>query len=137
MTISLSSTAKVSLIPWAKLTCKIAAEDNSKQSADLRTRPQTRPGYPDVSINQYWEDLKLSEPTDTFSFDHVPAILQTTIGRSFAEHDGGSISIADSSVSLLPGEDRRIELGPLNDKQREWLQFNRDQFDKRDAGANR
>jgi hypothetical protein len=118
------------LIPWAKLTCKLGAEAESKQSADLRTHPQNSPGYPDVTIDQYWEDLKLSMPADTFSFNNVPAILQTTISRSFPEQDGGSVSIADSSVSLLPGEDRRIELGPLNDKQREWLQFNRDQFDK-------
>ena len=37
------STAKVGLIPWAKLTCKFVAEGNSKQSADLRTRPQIAP----------------------------------------------------------------------------------------------
>jgi RNA polymerase sigma-70 factor (ECF subfamily) len=127
---SLSSTAKVALIPWAKLTCKLGAEDNSKQSADLRTRPQNRPGYPDVSINQYWEDLKLSQPADTFSFTHVPAILQTNIGRSFAEHDGGSVSISAASVDLLPGDDRQIDLGPMSDKQREWLQWNREQFNK-------
>ena len=73
------------------------------------------------NLAQYWSDLKNDKPTNVFGFTHVPPIWTTHISRDVAEPDGGSMGLNAASVSLLPGESRRIDLGPLSDKQREWL----------------
>ncbi len=122
---------KVQLLAWATLTSELGPEPGAEQSASISTRLEEKDGYPEVSIDQYWSDLKNEKPTSAFVFTHVPPILTTSISRDFAEPDGGSMGLNAASVSLLPGESRRIDLGPLSEKQREWLKSLLDESKKR------
>ena len=121
----------VHLLPWAALISELEPEPGSKQTASLSTQLRANDGYPEVEITQYWSDLKREKPTNVFSFTHVPPIFQTSISRDIAGPDGGATGLNTASVSLLPGESRRINLGPLSDKQREWLKELRDMQQKR------
>jgi hypothetical protein len=117
----LATESKVHLLPWATLTSELGEEPGAKQTASLTSHMRARDGYPEINLAQYWSDLKNKKPTNVFEFTHVPAIWTTDISRNIAEPDGGSIGLNTASVSLLPGESRRINLGPISDKQREFL----------------
>jgi hypothetical protein len=88
-------------------------------------------GRPGVSLRQYWSDLNRPEPTLVFRFTHVPPIYNTTISYSFRGEQGVSYSVPGASVSLLPGETRRIDFGPLSEQQRERLNDIRERSEKR------
>jgi beta-lactamase regulating signal transducer with metallopeptidase domain len=113
--------SKVHLLPWAALVSELGPEPGAKQTASLSTQLRAEDGYPEVNITQYWSDLKRDASSNVFGFTHVPPIFTTSISRDFAEPNGGAAGLNSASVSLLPGESRRIDLGPLSDKQRESL----------------
>jgi hypothetical protein len=112
------------LLKWASLTSGFSKEPE-EQEASLRTRIAEAGGRPEIVFNQYWSDLKNKGPTLVFSFTHVPPIFDTMISRSFAQGEGTSISLPGASVSLLPGESRRLDLGPLSEQQRLQLDNHR------------
>jgi beta-lactamase regulating signal transducer with metallopeptidase domain/protocatechuate 3,4-dioxygenase beta subunit/tetratricopeptide (TPR) repeat protein len=118
---SLAHDSKVHLLSWAELTTELAPEPAAKQTASISTRFRGEDGYPEVSLAQYWSDLKDTKPTNVFGFTHVPPIMETSIQRDIAEPDGGSMGLNSASVSLLPGDSRRIDLGKMTDKEREYL----------------
>jgi hypothetical protein len=122
---------KLQLLEWAALVSKLDAEPGSKQSASLRTQIRGENDYPEVVFTQYWNDRKDADSSSGFGYTQVPPIHETSISRDFAESDGGSVGLSAASVSLLPGEARTIALGPLSEKQREWLKWNREEFQKR------
>lgn len=112
----------VTLRPWAGVTTKLWAEPETEQNANLKTQVKASDEKPEISIDQYWVDLKVKEqPPLLFSFEHVPPNLETTIYRDFQIKDGGSIGLPGASVRLDQGETRRIDFGPLSDQQRERL----------------
>jgi len=111
---------QVRLSAWAGLISGFSKEPED-QRASLRTRVPESDGRPEVVVNQYWSDLKKQEPTLVFRFTHVPPIYNTTISRDLPQKDGGSIGISGTSVGLLPGETRRVDLGPLSKQQRQQL----------------
>lgn len=96
-------------------------DPKNEQQADLTTSIEAYEGRPEITINQYWSDLKRPEKTRTFNFKHVPTIYSTSISRSFPSPDGGSTALPAASVSLLPGETRRIDFGEITKEQLDWL----------------
>lgn len=121
------------LLEWAGLVSEFA-EEPEKQDASLSTRVAESGGRPEIVFNQYWTDLKDRQSTLLFGFTHVPPILETTISRNFPGEQGTSFSLPGASVSLLPGETRRLDLGPLSKQQREHLeQMRRDLQQRREA----
>jgi hypothetical protein len=120
---SLASDPKVHLLPWAQLTTELGPEPGAKQTASISTSIRADDGYPEVHLSQYWEDLNDKKPTNVFTFTHVPPIMETSIQRDIAETDGGSMGLNSASVGLLPGDSRRIDLGPMTDKEREHLKM--------------
>lgn len=114
------STVKVR--PWAGITTKFWAEPETEQNANLKTQVKASGEKPEISIDQYWVDMKVQEqPPLVFSFAQVPPHLETTIYRDFKIEDGGSISLPNASVWLEASETRRIDFGQLSDQQRERL----------------
>jgi beta-lactamase regulating signal transducer with metallopeptidase domain len=132
---SFASESKMHLLPWAALVSELGAEPGAKQTASLRTQVRAQDGYPEINLAQYWSDLKNEKPTNVFGFTRVPPIWRTNISRDFAEPDGGAMGVNGASVDLLPGESRRIDLGPLSDKQREWLKTLLDESKKRSESS--
>ncbi len=118
---------KISLLPWATVEAKLDQDSDPPQTASLITRIREQDGYPAVNLSQYWRDLKQEKATDTFRYSKVPAILETDIAR-WCEQGPASITVSGASVSLLPDENRQIDLGTLSDKQREYLKDRRDKF---------
>jgi hypothetical protein len=121
---------KIQLLDWAGLVSQFS-EEPEKQNASLSTRVPPSGDIPEIVFAQYWSDMKMEQPTRRFGFTHVPPIFNTTISRSFSEKDGGSISLPGASVGLLPGETRRLDLGPLTEQQREELEQMRQRFQKK------
>ena len=111
---------QVKLIPWGSVVAEFS-EEPEDQSASLRTRLDVTDTRPEVSITQYWSDLKRDDPTLVFEFTHVPPIWPTHITRDFRQPDGGSFGLGGASISILPGETRKIALGPVTQQQRDLL----------------
>lgn len=114
---------EVTLLAWAQLVSKLMAEPGERQEASIRTTVRAEGGLPEIIFNQYWSDLERERPTDAFRYTHVPPIFATTISRDFLEEQGDSIGMPGATVELLPGESRQLGLGPLSDKQREQLNW--------------
>ncbi|MCA9110863.1 MAG: redoxin domain-containing protein, partial [Planctomycetaceae bacterium] len=131
---SLVNDHRVTLLPWGGIVAELS-EEPEQQVADLSTRISESDGRPEVVISQYWSDLKQEKPTLTFGFTHVPPIFDTTISRSFPNKDGGSTSVPGASVGLLPGETRRLDLGPLTKQQRERIEGTRKLMEQRQKQA--
>ncbi|MEZ6051102.1 MAG: carboxypeptidase regulatory-like domain-containing protein [Planctomycetaceae bacterium] len=131
---SLVNDHRVTLLPWGGIVAELS-EEPEQQVADLSTRISESDGRPEVVISQYWSDLKQEKPTLTFGFTHVPPIFDTTISRSFPTKDGGSTSVPGASVGLLPGETRRLDLGPLTKQQRERIEGTRKLMEQRQKQA--
>ncbi len=127
-----TTTGEVRLLAWATLVSKFAEEAGERQEASLRTRVRETDGFPEIVLTQYWVDLKQESPTDEFRFTHVPPIFDTTISRDFRGLQGVSFGLPGATVGLMPGESRRLDLGPLSDKQREHLEWLR-----KESGARR
>ena len=117
-----TSEHKITLLPWATVEAKLDQDSDPRQTASLTTRIREQDGYPAINLSQYWSDLKPEEATDTFRYSRVPAILETDIGGA-CEQGPASITLPGASVSLLPGENRKIDLGQLSDKQRDELEI--------------
>jgi len=116
-----ATSGEVRLLPWATLVSQFAAEAGRRQEASLRTEVRETDGLPEISFDQYWADLKEKSPAAEFRFTHVPPIFETAISRDFpGEH--GAIGLSGATLSLLPGETRRLDLAPLSDAQRKHLQ---------------
>ena len=114
---------KVILLRWATLRSELVLKPGEKQHVSLSTKVAESPGLPVIVFQQHWNSEMVQTEAGTFSFDHVPPILSTLIQRTFPDpDDGGAISIPGATVSLLPGEERQIGLGPLSDAQREHLE---------------
>jgi beta-lactamase regulating signal transducer with metallopeptidase domain/uncharacterized GH25 family protein len=114
----------IHLLPWAGLLSEFSKEPE-KQEADIRTRIKQSGDIPGIEFIQYWIDLKKEQPTLRFGFTRIPPIVETTISRSISKMDGGAISLPGASVGLLPGETRRLDLGPLTEQQRQQLDWMR------------
>ncbi len=110
----------IRLSPWGGIVTSLEDAKN-EQHADLKTKIEACEGRPEISIDQYWSDLQRKEKSRTFSFKHVPTIYRTSISRSFPSPDGGSTSLPAATVSLLPGETRRIDFGEVTKEQLDWL----------------
>ena len=108
----------VQLMKWGAITTSFK-DPKHEQQADLTTNIAATGGRPEVTINQYWSDLK--DKPKSFSFKHVPPIFDTTISRSFSNPDGGSTSLPAGSVSVLPGETRQIDFGEVTKQQLDFL----------------
>ncbi len=118
----LSNGGKIRLIPWASLESRFDGGAAQQQGATLSTLVREKDGFPEVGFSQYWSDLKKDPPAGVFRFTHVPPIFATTISRSFPDKQGGSFTSPGATVSLLPGESRRLDLAPMSNKQQEWLE---------------
>ena len=122
---------ELSLLDWSGLVVGLS-EESEKQQADLRTRVKEYGGRPEIEFNQYWSDLKKTDPTLEFGFSHIPPIWETSVSRSFENPDGGSTGVSGASVGLLPGETRRLDLGPITEQQREHLKSIRTLMERRE-----
>ena len=122
---------KVNVLQWATLTSRFAEQTGESETAALSTQIRKTDALPEVIFNQYWSELKKKSPTDVFRFTHVPPIFETTIYRVFPGDQGTSFSLPGATVSLLPGDVRSLELGPLSEKQREQLKWIRKQSEDR------
>lgn len=95
-----------------------------RQEADLSPRSAASDGRTEVIIDQYWSDLRKEVPRLVVQFDHVPPMFETSVSRRFASKEGGSVSLYGASMGLIPGETRRLDLGPLSEQQRDrhdWI----------------
>jgi RNA polymerase sigma-70 factor (ECF subfamily) len=120
--VTLANEPKVSLVPWASLETELQPQPGAvQQTVSLRTRLRENNGYPEIVFCQYWSDLNRNDSTNVFRYSHVPSIYDTSVSRDFIEDDGGMMSTPMVSVSLLPGESRRVTIGPLSEKQQEYL----------------
>ncbi|MBN2294292.1 MAG: DUF1549 domain-containing protein [Pirellulales bacterium] len=120
------SNGKLQLMPWANLESRFGGEKAQQQGASLSTQVQEKDGYPEVIFNQDSNSQKSSKkdtPAGMFRFAHVPPIFNTTISRVFPDKQGTSFSSPGVTVSLLPGESRRQDLGPMSDKRLEMLEW--------------
>ena len=118
----LSDGSKIQLIPWATLESRFDGGAEQQQGASLSTRVREKDGFPEVLFNQgssSQKGVKKDSPAGKFRFAHVPPIFATTISRMFPDKQGVSFSSPGATVSLLPGESRRLDLGPMSDKQQE------------------
>ncbi len=118
----LSDGGKIRLMPWATLESRFDGGAEQQQGASLGTLVREKDRFPEVNFSQYWSDLKKDPPVGMFRFTHVPPIFETTISRTFPGEQGSSFSSPGATVSLLPGESRRLDLGPMSDKQQQWLE---------------
>lgn len=121
----IQSNLEISLRAWGGIVTTLEDPKN-EQEADITTSIKASGGRPEITINQYWSDLNRQKKTRTFEYKHVPWIYSTTISRSFPSPDGGSTSLPGASLSLFPGETRRIDFGEITKEQLDWLQGIRD-----------
>ncbi len=128
---------EIKLKPWSAMVIAIDEEPNHRQTVSLSTQVDAVNGWPKIEFNQYWGDLKDETQTKEFSYTHIPPIRKTGVRRSFREPQGGrSHSLSwDVSVSLRPGEVRRLELGRLSEQQRATLARFASLIDLEDVGA--
>jgi len=112
---------KIHLLEWAGLTSKFS-EEAEEQTAFLTTNISPSGDIPEINFTQGGSVLKKPQPPLLFSFTRVPPIFQTTISRGFSQKEGMSFSLPGASVGLLPGETRRLDLGPLTKQQRQQLE---------------
>lgn len=120
-----ASQNEIKLLHWSGLKVNLAEVPEESQTVTLRTRVDTRAGWPEISINQYWSDLPAEAQKQQFAYHHIPPINQTLISRNFHNEDGSSIGLAGVSVSLLAEEVREISLGPLSRQQSQQLELMR------------
>jgi hypothetical protein len=121
---------KLHLLKWAGLV-SVFGKDAEKQGASISTRIPPSGDIPEIVFEQFWGDLGDQPPTLRFGFTHVPPIFETSIARHFSEKDSGSIALPGASVALMEGETRRLDLGPLTEQQRQWLEQMRKNSEER------
>jgi len=139
---AVSEKGEIRLLAWAALESRFAepigaanplgeAMPVRREEASLSTQVREKDGFPEVVFDQYWSDMKKVPSADPFHFAHVPPIFETTLMRGFPGEHGTSFSLPGATVSLLPGETRRLDLGPLSDKQQEHLEWLRNESEER------
>ncbi|TWT85470.1 Regulatory protein BlaR1 [Posidoniimonas polymericola] len=121
---------KIALLEWGTLQVGVDAEEKP-QTVDLSTRVTADDPLPEIVINQYWSDQGQAPVDATFTYRHVPPIVQTAIQRSVPTAGGGATSVHGASVSLLPGEEQSLSFGPLSTKQREQIESMQERFSRR------
>jgi beta-lactamase regulating signal transducer with metallopeptidase domain len=144
---------RVILRDWAKLAV-LTAHESSIQRATLRNHLPVFSKIPEIVFMQEatWRmdsayvdhdntTKKITvksadDPNDPKSvevsvFTHVPPVFTTTINRNFAQKDGMSVSLPAASLELFPGESRQLDLGPLSEQQRKYLDQRRLLLEKR------
>lgn len=123
----------VRLSPWGQLTTGVNEVPGEVQTVNLTSHIEEQDGLPEISITQYWSDLtsRGAPALAKFLYAHIPPILRATASRSFRGTRGSSTSVPGASVSLLPGERREIDLGPLSKEQKSQIDFMRKQFQSR------
>jgi hypothetical protein len=126
---------RVELAPWAGLVSRLAAEPGRDQAASIDTKVPARDAFPEIEIDQYWSEQKEELPPNFYGFAHVPPNLETAISRSFPDADGAAVSVPGATVTLLPGEIRRLDFGKLSDERRALLERVQREFQQRRAMA--
>jgi len=134
---------KLTLLRWSEVVVDLVTKPESDpQSTTLDTRLNETMARPAISLAQYWVDVSRparrrggDESAERFEFTHVPPIWQTSIMRSFPAENGTTHSIPGASISVLPGERRRIALGPVTEQQQEFLKGLRDRLEPRAQAA--
>ena len=111
---------KIDLLEWATLESEFSKEPE-QQDAVVETRVPKSGDIPEIVFRQYWTDMGERPPTLHFAFAHVPPNFQTTISRLIGDKFPGMQCLPGASVDLLPGETRRLDLGPLTEQQRKRL----------------
>lgn len=114
---------EIHLLEWSGLETELA-EESEKQTASLSTRIKPSGEIPEIVFNLECSNAKedQSDQSDQhFVFKHVPPIHETTIYRNFPGKEGTSFGLPGASVSLLPGETRRLDLGSLTEQQQKYL----------------
>ncbi len=121
----------VTLSPWATLVIEVGEED-VEQDVSVSTRLWDRDGWPGIKVTQEPADSTNGKPSEReFRFTHVPCNFDTSIQRLFPVGQGTWVVISGTSVSLLPQEDRRLNLGALSQQQREQLKRRREDVEER------
>lgn len=114
------ASTNISLRKWGGIVARF--DDPQKaQTADLTTQINASAGRPQLFINQYWSDLKRKENTGLFHYSRVPTIHQTSISRSIPSRDYGSLGVPEASLSVLPGETRKIDFGKVTPERLEFM----------------
>lgn len=108
---------EIKLSDWAGLKCTVGAVKGRRQTVSLSTKLHNRAGWPTVSISQHWTDPTGDPADNTFRYEHIPPHYDTTMLRMFEAEEGVSYAIPGATVSLLAGDQRRIDLGPLSTAQ--------------------
>ena len=139
----LSGIVAIQLTPWGKVRANFI-DPETKAAVNLSTSWKPKDTLPEISITQYWDDIKRAAKKENreltpgiFRFDHIPPIQQVTLSTSIKGEQGTSFSMPGVSVSLTPGETRRIPMGPLSEQQKSMLGFMRKRSEEASSEANK